>query len=269
VVESKRPPACVAVAQRTSLSSIAYTVPRLGIFQFSPWRLRRAAYIHIYAPSRARALARFIDSSGLFTPAPACSKLLIACVVTDRARGRRAVFRTMREGLISPIAGDSGTASLTSCSSSFRLRALLGALIAGAVVTHLVLLGMLMSEHSGHVSSAMVYCEVDGDDLAHWSDGSVCTSTSPEGSVACVDGTNVDQCYGNDVGVAIIGSFEWKVSYALAQDCTILGSQLATGGDGKPRQPMLCPAAMQADTKQQGRCKVPVTPCECPQGVAT
>jgi hypothetical protein len=69
-------------------------------------------------------------------------------------------------------------------------------------------------------------------------------------------------CDGLNGGV-LTGSFEWKVSYALAQDCTVLGSQLATGKDGTPRQPMLCPAAMQAATKQQGRCTVPPTPCHC------
>ena len=140
------------------------------------------------------------------------------------------------EGLNSPFV-NGGSASSAAC--SLRLRVLLGVLVAGAVITHLVLLGMLMSEQSGHASSAMVYCEVDGDDLAFWRDpGPVCTSTSPEGSVACVDGNDSDQCYGNGAGNAIIGSFEWKVSYALAQDCTILGSQLATGSAiGAARDP--------------------------------
>lgn len=168
----------------------------------------------------------------------------------------------MREGLISPIAGGSSTASLTSC--SFRLRALLGALIAGAVVTHLVLLGMLVSEQSGHASSAMVYCEVEGDDSL--SSGSPCYVTSPEAprrtdyQVQCEHVNSWDNSYSCGT---LIGSFEWKVSYALAQDCTILGSQLARGEGGTPRQPMLCPVAMQADTQQQGRCKVPPTPCQC------
>jgi len=142
---------------------------------------------------------------------------------------------------------------------------LLGALVAGAVITHLVLLGMLMSEQSGHASSAMVYCEVDGDDAlipATDTQDQVCSSTSAEGQVQCSASVYGGRC-GYDSAVNVIGSFEWKVSYALAQDCTVLGSQLATGKDGTPRQPMLCPAAMQAATKQQGRCTVPPTPCHC------
>ena len=142
---------------------------------------------------------------------------------------------------------------------------LLGALVAGAVITHLVLLGMLMSEQSSHASSAMVYCEVDGDD-ALTGQASACSSTSAEGHVQCVGSPlpnnplyNCNQLNGG----VLTGSFEWKVSYALAQDCTVLGSQLATGKDGTPRQPMLCPAAMQAATKQPGRCTVPPTPCHC------
>ena len=165
------------------------------------------------------------------------------------------------EGLNSPFV-NGGSAGGSSATGSPRLRVLLGLLVAGAVITHLVLLGMLMSEQSGHASSAMVYCEVDGDDaltnagppLAGAREA--CTSGSAEGQVKCSGSLNTD-CSQAAGGGVVIGSFEWKVSYALAQDCTVLGSQLATGKDGTPRQPMLCPAAMQAATKQQGRCTVP------------
>ena len=68
------------------------------------------------------------------------------------------------EGLNSPFVNGGSAAGGSSTACSPRLRVLLGALVAGAVITHLVLLGMLMSEQSGHASSAMVYCEVDGDD---------------------------------------------------------------------------------------------------------
>jgi hypothetical protein len=170
------------------------------------------------------------------------------------------------EGLNSPFVNGGSAAGSSSTACSPRLRVLLGALVAGAVITHLVLLGMLMSEQSGHVSSAMVYCEVDGDDaLTYTTNNEVCSSTSAEGQVQCSGSIGGGTC-GTASAANVIGSFEWKVSYALAQDCTVLGSQLATGKDGTPRQPMLCPAAMQAATKQQGRCTVPPTPCNCDGG---
>ena len=172
------------------------------------------------------------------------------------------------EGLNSPFV-NGGSASSAAC--SLRLRVLLGALVAGAVITHLVLLGMLMSEQSGHESSAMVYCEVDGDDAISGDGGrsTVCSSTSAEGQVQCSGLIEEFGGCGSNAAQYIIGSFEWKVSYALAQDCTVLGSQLATGKDGTPRQPMLCPAAMQAATKRQGRCTVPPTACHCDFGSNT
>ena len=168
------------------------------------------------------------------------------------------------EGLNSPFVNGGSAAGGSSTACSPRLRVLLGALVAGAVITHLVLLGMLMSEQSGHASSAMVYCEVDGDDaLTGAIDGTAtCSSTSAEGQVQCSGSIGGGTC-GTASAANVIGSFEWKVSYALAQDCTVLGSQLATGKDGTPRQPMLCPAAMQAATKQQGRCTVPPMACHC------
>ena len=172
------------------------------------------------------------------------------------------------EGLNSPFVNGGSAAGGSSTACSLRLRVLLGTLVAGAVITHLVLLGMLMSEQSGHESSAMVYCEVDGDDAIMSEEKNVCSSTSAEGQVQCSGSIEQGFRCGYDA-TYIIGSFEWKVSYALAQDCTVLGSQLATGKDGTPRQPMLCPAAMQAATKQQGRCTVPPTACHCDAGSYT
>ena len=105
------------------------------------------------------------------------------------------------------------------------------------------------------------------DALADGDAAGTCSSISAEGQVQCsgswprgVPGADCSDDTSTNHG-AVVGSFEWKVSYALAQDCTLLGSQLAKGGT--PRQPMLCPAAMQAATKQQGRCAVPPTPCHC------
>ena len=170
------------------------------------------------------------------------------------------------EGPNSPFVNRGSATSASSAACSPRLRVLLGVLVAGAVITHLVLLGMLMSKQSGHASSAMVYCEVDGDDaLADGDAAGTCSSISAEGQVQCSGSwpPGADCTDNTSSGGVVIGSFEWKVSNALAQDCTVLGSQLAKGKDGTPRQPMLCPAAMQAATKQQGRCAVPPTPCHC------
>ena len=123
------------------------------------------------------------------------------------------------EGLNSPFVNGGSAAGGSSTACSLRLRVLLGALVAGAVITHLVLLGMLMSEQSGHASSAMVYCEVDGDD-ALTGITPTCSSTSAEGEALCSGSASVPgsglYCIDNRYEGAVIGSFEWKVSYALA-----------------------------------------------------
>eukprot|EP01046_Picozoa_sp_COSAG06_P084519 COSAG06_NODE_31311_length_523_cov_1.332547_1_plen_57_part_10 len=56
------------------------------------------------------------------------------------------------EGPNSPFVNRGSASSASSAACSPRLRVLLGVLVAGAVITHLVLLGMLMSEQSGHAS---------------------------------------------------------------------------------------------------------------------
>jgi hypothetical protein len=163
--------------------------------------------------------------------------------------------------LQTPLSSSAGTEAFEAARRSYapRLRLLLGVLIAAAVLTHLILLGLLQAEQSGYESSSMVYCEVDGDDQWYTNshDGRP-ESSSVEGEATCTLG---DIHFYNSGGTAVVGSFEWKVSYALAQHCKVLGSQLAVGG--LARQPMLCPAALQKDTKQPGRCKVPPTACTC------
>jgi hypothetical protein len=174
--------------------------------------------------------------------------------------------------LQTPLSSSAGTEAFEAARRSYapRLRLLLGVLIAAAVLTHLILLGLLQAEQSGYESSSMVYCEVDGDDS--WDcgisiPGGVCTvhSSSVEGEATCTGGGQLPSRI-SGTG-AVVGSFEWKVSYALAQHCKVLGSQLAVGTANKghvvTRQPMLCPAALQKDTKQPGRCKVPPTACTC------
>ena len=144
-------------------------------------------------------------------------------------------------------------------------RVLLGALIAAATTTHLVLLGMLRLEQSGYQDKSMVYCEVDDDD--NWSPSQnplgPASSSSAEGTAVCSGGfpgmiPDAGESY------AIVGSFEWKMTHVLAHNCKVFGSQLARGAGGDDRrQPMLCPVDMQIATKQQGRCKVPPTACHC------